>query len=105
MKVKWHQEQGFAHNMPDDEWLEIVGKRGWVVVTQDRKFHMIEAEKMAVIQHKVKCFYLPSNGRWEALCSIIQKHKKMIELSVTLDAPFIFELKGRNRFYNIKLDD
>ena len=29
----------FAPNEKDDVWLEYVGKKDWLVLTQDRKFH------------------------------------------------------------------
>jgi len=33
------QKTLFAQNEKDDVWLEFVGKKDWLVFTQDRKFH------------------------------------------------------------------
>lgn len=103
VKIKWHQEQKFAPNMPDDEWMGIVGPRGWVVLSQDRKWHVRENEREAVRQHSLKCFYFPSANRWQSLCQIIGKHEKMMEIVATNDGPFIYELKGNSRFYKVEV--
>ncbi|MBV9518288.1 MAG: hypothetical protein JO068_09215 [Hyphomicrobiales bacterium] len=29
----------FPHETPDDQWLEMAGKSGWIVFSHDRKFH------------------------------------------------------------------
>ena len=105
MGIRWHQEQLFAKDMPDDEWMEIVGPRGWVVLSQDRKFHVRENELLAVKQHNIRCFYLPcaSDDRWVSLCHIVRRHEKMMELAVTIPPPFIYELKGNGRLYKVKI--
>ncbi len=35
--VERHRDH-FAHDCPDEAWLESVGQRGWVVVTHDAAF-------------------------------------------------------------------
>lgn len=105
MAIKWHQEQGFAPKMPDDKWLEIVGQRRWVTISQDRKFHLLEAELQAIKQHSVRCFYFPcaSQDRWYSLCGFIRRYEKMMSLAQAQSAPFIYELKGNGRFYPVPL--
>jgi hypothetical protein len=103
MKIKWHQEQQFAQDMPDDEWMGVVGPRGWVVLSQDRKWHVRENERAAVRQHSLKCFYFPSANRWDSLCQIIGRHQKTINLVSNENGPFIFELKSNNRFYRVSI--
>jgi hypothetical protein len=103
--IKWHQEEGFAHNMPDDEWLSIVGPRKWVVLSQDRKFHLLENGLLAVKQHSIRCFYLPSvkEDRWTSLCHFVWRNEKMRELARIQPGPFIYEMKGNRQFYKVKL--
>ncbi|WP_181176009.1 hypothetical protein [Mesorhizobium sp. B2-3-4] len=76
MIIRWHQEMGFAHDMPDDEWMEPVGAAQWVVLSQDRKWHEIEVEAQAVRQHGLRCFICPAliDGKhWQALCSATKR--------------------------------
>ena len=43
----------FAHDTPDTQWLESVGRRGWVVITHDGRIRYKPNELAAVIQHGV----------------------------------------------------
>ena len=104
-RVAWHQNQGFAADLPDDEWMHIVGPRQWVVVSQDRKFHKMENELAAVRQHSLRCFYLPcaSDGTWATLCNIIRAHERMMEIARSQPAPFIYDLRRNGRLYRVPI--
>jgi hypothetical protein len=103
--IRWHQGERFPQNMPDDEWMNVVGPKRWVVISQDRKFHLFEAEKKAIIQHAIKCFYFPcaSEDRWISLCGFTKHHLKVIQIAKSMSGPFIYELKGNGRFYKVRL--
>jgi hypothetical protein len=105
VQIHWHQEQRFPQDMPDDEWLSIVGQKRWVVLSQDRKFHIRDNEAKAIKHYAVRCFYLPcaQQSRWMSLCHIVKRHVKMQELAALKGAPFIFELKNNGQFYSVKL--
>ena len=104
-EVRWHNEQKFRHDMPDDEWMEIVGARGWIVVSQDYKFHLESFELRAVKQHKIKCFYLPDTGAkaWTTMCALVRTHTKMIEKCATEAAPFVYNIKPNGRLEKMNL--
>lgn len=104
-EVTWHNQQGFRHDMPDDEWMEIVGKKNWVVVSQDYKFHLEEFENFAVKQHMIRCFYLPDTGAkvWNTFCAFVRAHEKLMALCKIEPAPFIFDLKSTGRLMKVKL--
>jgi PIN like domain len=57
-EVKHHRGEGFAPDMPDDEWLAIVGAKKWIVISHDAKWHREEGPLMAIQQHRISCFYL-----------------------------------------------
>jgi hypothetical protein len=101
--VKWHQDEGFRDNTPDDEWMNVVGPRKWICLSQDRKWHLNQSELLAVKQHSMKCFYLPNADRWVTLCQLASRHQKIMELSRTHAGPFVFDMKGNRQFYRIKL--
>ena len=105
MHIRWHQDQGFALQMPDDEWMNVVGPAQWVVVSQDRKWHTVEAEAAAIKQHGLRCFYFPcaSESRWVSLEHFMRRHERMQHLSRTIAAPFIFHLKNNGQFYRVPL--
>ncbi|GGK41160.1 hypothetical protein [Salinarimonas ramus] len=104
-EIRWHQGERFAHDMPDDEWLSIVGRKNWVVLSQDRRFHVRDNEALAIVQHGVRCFYLPcaSEDRWTSLCIFVRRHAPLIDLATRSTSPFLFDLKRNGRFYPIAL--
>jgi hypothetical protein len=105
VRIKWHQDEGFRGDMPDDEWMGIIGPRKWVVISQDRKWHKIEAEAAAIKQHGLRCFYFPCAGdeRWVSLSHFVRRHGRMQELARTVAPPFIFHLKRNGQFYRVQL--
>jgi PIN like domain len=103
--VKWHQEEGFANDMEDDAWMGIVGPRKWIVLSQDRKFHKLQAELLAIKQHSIRCFYMPMarENRWTSLCHIAWRWEKIQQIARSQTPPFIYEMKGNRQFYKIRL--
>jgi hypothetical protein len=43
----------FAHDTPDEVWLEAIGKRGWIALTHDRRIRYKPNERDAVMRHGV----------------------------------------------------
>ena len=103
MAIRYHEGEHYQSTMPDDQILKICGKNNWVAVSQDKKWHIIEAEKAAVIEYNAKCFYLPcaSDPRWQTLGHIVKRHQKMIGLSESVKAPFIFDISKTGKFKRI----
>jgi PIN domain-containing protein len=106
-KVEYHHNKtnNFPMRMPDDEWLAIVCKKGWVVFSHDQKFHDIEAEAMAIKQHNGMCFYLPGaqEGVWEKLGYIVKATEKIVATIAATKPPFIFKLHPNLKLERIPL--
>lgn len=58
-QVVCHQDH-FAPDSTDEEWLAEAGKRGWVVITKDRRIRSRSAEKEAIISSGVLAFLVVS---------------------------------------------
>jgi len=52
LKVERHQDH-FADDASDEEWLEAIGKKGWVAVTHNLRIRYMPNELAAVILHRV----------------------------------------------------
>ena len=52
LTVERHTDH-FAPAAPDEEWLEAVGRRGWVALTHDRRIRYKPNELDAVVRHRV----------------------------------------------------
>ncbi|HEY8100322.1 MAG TPA: hypothetical protein VIF82_06180 [Burkholderiaceae bacterium] len=89
-------EQLFKPDEKDDKWLEFVGKNGWIVFSQDSKFHKpgYENEIFAIKQFSVGCFYLWGGS---SLCEdkafvFLKARKKIINAIRNTQKPFIYEI-------------
>lgn len=94
VNIEWHQNQRFPQKMPDDEWLKIVGKRGWIVFSHDRKFHREATETAAVRQHSVGCFYLPgaNHPTWDKLVIFVRVFGRLIEIVGSQSPPYVYDV-------------
>lgn len=52
LKVERHADH-FKPDCPDDEWLEAVGKKGWIAISHDRRIRYKPNELEAVVRHRV----------------------------------------------------
>jgi hypothetical protein len=52
------QRSLFRHDEADDVCLEFVGKRGWIVLGQDYKYHLHAQILSAIRTHRIGVFYI-----------------------------------------------
>lgn len=104
-EIRWHQREKFANKMPDDEWLSKVGARNWVVLSQDRRFHVNDVELEAIKQHNIKCFYLPGADKptWALGKVFTRIFDKIVAVCDSESAPFVYEISWSGKFTRIEL--
>jgi predicted nuclease of predicted toxin-antitoxin system len=88
--VEVHDDQ-FAPNAKDEEWLAEVGRRGWIVLTKDRRFHTRVLEIDAIARTKAKVFKLTAaNIQGADMAAIFLKAiRKISRVAVGNPGPFI----------------
>lgn len=81
--------------VPDTEWLEYVGERGWFVVSHDRKLHKRPLELQKLMEHRIGCFYLrPANGTTaEKVELFVRAYGRIFAAAYSTLRPFIFEVQ------------
>ena len=47
---------------PDEQWLQFVAERSWVVLTKDKRNRYNEIERDALRRHRVREFYFASGN-------------------------------------------
>lgn len=52
LNVERHRDH-FAPACSDEEWLEAVGKRGWIAITHDTRIRYKPNELAAIVRHRV----------------------------------------------------
>jgi hypothetical protein len=104
--VEWHDSRtsGFAQNTTDDEWLSVVGSRGWIVLSHDKRFHGESAALEAVRQHNIACFYLGGGSVpvWFKFVIFARAYKSMMSRIQHERAPYIFKVGDNGHIYRVK---
>ena len=95
----WHLEH-FAPTAPDAEWLPVVGSRGWVVVTHDRRLLLNPTERRAIYDARVGCFILHGGGasRWEKMRILSAAWPMMAYVMENEPPPYIWRLLPSGRW-------
>ncbi|NMN57286.1 hypothetical protein FHT36_001183 [Xanthobacter sp. SG618] len=102
--VESHFKQKFEQDMPDDQWLAIVGARRWVVLSHDAKFHKESAELCAVVQHKIGCFYLwgAQMPTWHKIAHLTAIYPKISKIANSEKRPYIYRANQQNRLFLVR---
>lgn len=91
--------------MPDDEWLHVIGPKGWIVCSHDGKWHRPEefAAMKAIQQHKIGCFYLwgASSIGFFKLKSLAHNYDKIKKVCDEQRRPFIYCVSANNRLIRV----
>ena len=80
-----------SDDAPDDEWLQWAGRKGWLVLTKDKRIRYRKAEFAAVEQTEVRLFVLTA-GQITAVEMgdiFVKALKKMERLAIKYNEPFI----------------
>jgi hypothetical protein len=104
--VEWHDKQGssFPQDATDDEWLSVVGAKGWIVLTHDKKFHVDSVALQAVRQHKVACFYIGGGAYpvWNKFVLFARAYRVMMNRIENQPAPYIFRVSDNGHVAPVK---
>lgn len=73
----------FSPGVKDEDWLTTVGKKGWIIITKDRRIKYREPEKLAVKKAKAGVFTLfggdlKANEMATAIIKALPKIKRFI---------------------------
>ncbi|MEE8601512.1 hypothetical protein [Euzebya tangerina] len=84
---------------PDDEWLPIAGREGWIVIMRDKKIRSRPGERRALLDHGVAAFCLTTSGnksKWQ-MAQILMRHWERIEeVTAEVPRPFIYAVTQRD---------
>lgn len=77
----------FAPTTPDEEWLEAVGKWGWVAITHDKRIRHKPNELSAVVAHRVALLVVIGHAPFAELARSFVATRVRIERFVTKNSP------------------
>ena len=77
--------------VPDEEWLELAGLRGWAVLMKDKRIRYNRRERDVVRTHSVRCFCLSSQRlTGEEMARRYLRNLDAITQACQEDGPFIY---------------
>ncbi len=90
--VRWLEDE-FQHDTKESVWLPEIGKRGWLVISRDKKIRTRPGERRALVEARVGCFILAQKQnltRWGYLKLIAASLDEMEEAFARTQKPFIY---------------
>ena len=89
LKVERHADH-FKPECPDDEWLDAVGKKGWVAISHDRRIRYKPNELQAVVRHGVALLVVVGKASFPILAqNFVATAPRILDFLDTHTAPFI----------------
>jgi hypothetical protein len=85
----------------DREWIPVIGAKGGLVVSKDKKIRTRPEERRAVRENNVGCFiftYRGSLNRWEILKLVVSTLDEMEEKFTATPRPFMYLIDRNGRF-------
>jgi len=87
----------FAHDAPDELWLEQVGKRRWIALTHDRRIRYKPNELNAVMQHGVALLVIVGKAPFPDLARAFVNSRLVVERFLQQNKPpFIAKVYRRS---------
>lgn len=93
VNVELHKNH-FPSNSPDIEWLPIVSKKGWVILTKDTNIgrNILEIEAMAYFKARVFTLVSANLNNAKMIDIFEQTIEKIDNFTTTNPAPFIAKI-------------
>lgn len=100
IRVERHDDH-FAQDTPDADWLAEIGRRGWFVLTYDRRIRYKPNEQEAVLRAGVGLFVLAGKVGKVPLHkfaeNVIATHRKILDFIASQPRPFIAKIYRPSR--------
>jgi hypothetical protein len=87
--VERHEDH-FAHDCPDEVWLEGVGRHGWIAITHDGRIRYKPNELAAVMQHRVPLLVVIGKAAFPELAtSFVATQARILDFVARHQPPYI----------------
>jgi|SRR6266508_3754265 len=98
--VRWLEDE-FNHDAKETEWLPEIGRRGWLVITRDKRIRSRPGERQTLLDAGVGCFILTqkqSLTRWDYLKLLTRALDEMERIFAETERPFVFGVSRTGEF-------
>ncbi len=104
MKVEVHDDH-LPADAPDEDWLALVGRNGWVAITKDRNIRYRAAEIDAIRVHSARVIVIRmKNASGSDLAELLAKGRRRIaRFAARTTAPFVARMYGNGQLENFPI--
>jgi len=104
MKVEVHDDH-LPADAPDEDWLALVGRSGWVAITKDRNIRYRAAEIDAIRVYSARVIVIRmKNASGPDLAELLAKGRRRIaRFAARTTAPFVARMYGNGRLENFPI--
>lgn len=90
LRIELHDTH-FPQDASDSEWLQVVGAKGWVVITCDRRIKYNKVEWASLLSNKVRAFVFTSGNLTavEMASAFLKSRRKVLRILSKTPGPFI----------------
>ncbi len=90
MTVEVHDDH-LPMNAPDEDWIALVGRKGWVAVTKDKNIRYRTAELNAIRKHSARVIVIRmKNATGPEIADVLVKgHRRIARFTANTPAPCI----------------
>ena len=104
IKVEVHDDY-LPNTAPDEEWIALVGERGWVALTKDKRIRYRTAEIRSVVANAARVIVIQvNNAKGSDIAEVLVRGRRRIaRFTAKREAPFVAAIyrDGRVREYSI----
>jgi hypothetical protein len=95
----FHLSDVFDCGTADTEWLRVVGKEGWLLLSRDRAIRRRPAEINSYRRNAVGGFVLGGKkmSGWSIVEQIVRNWRKIKEMASNTKRPFLFRIPPRGK--------
>jgi hypothetical protein len=92
LRVERHDDH-FGERTADEEWLEAVGRNGWVAITRDTRIRYKPNQLKAVVDHRAAVIVLIGKATFPDLAvSLIATSERIERFAAAITPPYIAKL-------------
>ena len=90
IRVEVHDDH-LPLDAPDEEWIALVGRKGWLAITKDKNVRYRTAELEAIRRHSARIIVIRmKNATGSEIAEVLVKgRQRMARFALTKPAPFV----------------
>ena len=90
LKVEAYHEHFVLDDVPDGEWLRLVGANGWIALSHNKRIRYERDELDDLMSYRVKAFFIIGKGPHPAFAAaVLRSFRKVLRLIEKNEEPFI----------------